>query len=128
MFASFFPSDFWSRKKFQYCAQNNRYLHFLVVAYHFLDVDVPMLADFVKLGHITSSNGRLYPELYGEVFIVYPRFQSLMMKQTWYAWVALLNVLSDAAIVILPVPLVWNLQIPTKRKVATTCILLTGGV
>ncbi|QKX56013.1 uncharacterized protein TRUGW13939_03113 [Talaromyces rugulosus] len=45
---------------------------------------------------------------------------------TWYAWVALLNVLSDFAIVILPIPLVLRIQMPLRRKLAGVFVLATA--
>jgi hypothetical protein len=46
----------------------------------------------------------------------------------WYAWAALLNVVSDVAIILLPIPFVWQLQMPTKQKLATLSILATAIV
>ena len=36
------------------------------------------------------------------------------------------NVISDFAILILPVPSVWKLQISLKRKILTTAVFATG--
>lgn len=48
------------------------------------------------------------------------------LAKTWYAWAALLNVFSDIAIIIIPIPLVLRLQMPNKQKFASLTILTTG--
>ena len=41
---------------------------------------------------------------------------------------ATLNVITDLIVLILPIPLVWKLRIPTKRKVGISLIFIAGGM
>jgi len=66
-----------------------------------------------------SSNWGTTPEQMGNCIPDY---------MTWYAWVALLNVLSDVAIVLIPIPLVWHLQMATKQKVTSLSVLTTAVI
>ncbi|KAL8963927.1 MAG: hypothetical protein Q9183_004840, partial [Haloplaca sp. 2 TL-2023] len=40
---------------------------------------------------------------------------------------ACLNIITDIALLILPMPVVWNLQIDRSQKLAVSCIFLLGG-
>jgi hypothetical protein len=41
---------------------------------------------------------------------------------------SIINVITDFAIVIMPMPVVWNLQLPTARKIGLSGIFLLGGI
>lgn len=41
---------------------------------------------------------------------------------------AALNIFTDIAILILPMPMIWRLQLPTFQKVALTCNFLLGSL
>ena len=41
---------------------------------------------------------------------------------------AIFNVVSDFTILILPMPSLWKLQMPLKRKILTTAIFATGSL
>lgn len=41
---------------------------------------------------------------------------------------AIISVISDLAILLLPVPLTWNLQMPTKRRLRIIGMLAAGGI
>ena len=43
-----------------------------------------------------------------------------------YLSTAIFNVITDFAILILPMPSLWKLQMPLKRKILTTAIFATG--
>lgn len=39
-----------------------------------------------------------------------------------------LNFASDLYILVLPVPMIWNLQLPTRRRVGLTAVFATGSL
>ena len=41
---------------------------------------------------------------------------------------AVLSTLSDVSLLILPIPILWGLQMPWKRKLGLSCIFLLGGL
>ena len=69
-------------------------------------------------------------------------FQCSPIAYTWDKWTdgqcldmpmlyqlgAAFNVASDIAILTLPMPLVWGLQMPTSRKIAVQFVFLMGGL
>ena len=46
----------------------------------------------------------------------------------FYSWVTLPNIITDVIMLILPLPLVWSLNLPQNRKVGLTVVFLTGSV
>ena len=47
---------------------------------------------------------------------------------TYYLSTAIVNLLIDVAIVVLPLPILWGLQMKTSRKIALTAIFSLGVV
>lgn len=43
-----------------------------------------------------------------------------------YLSTAIFNVITDFAILILPMPILWKLQMPRKKKIQTTAVFATG--
>ena len=41
---------------------------------------------------------------------------------------AIINILTDIAVLVLPMPIVWNLKIQRSQKVAVSGIFLLGGL
>lgn len=41
-------------------------------------------------------------------------------------WPAIFNILSDLYLLVLPLPAVWGLRLPTRKKVGISAIFLTG--
>ena len=37
------------------------------------------------------------------------------------------NIFSDLALLVLPMPLIWNLQLPWKKKIGVAVIFVTGA-
>ena len=46
----------------------------------------------------------------------------------FYRWISLPNILTDLAMLILPIPLVWSLHTSTSRKIGLTITFLTGSL
>jgi len=45
-----------------------------------------------------------------------------------FIWMGIPSILTDVAIIILPLPLIWRLQTSTNQKVGLTLTFLTGSV
>jgi hypothetical protein len=41
---------------------------------------------------------------------------------------ALINIITDFALVVMPVPILWKLQMPTTKKIGTCAIFLLAGI
>lgn len=54
--------------------------------------------------------------------------QVLILVQSLYSYSALTNVFSDLAVVILPLPFVWALNLNLQKRLATIAIFLTAAV
>lgn len=67
---SLLESPLWTQPKLQDRSLDNRHLCLSVVAHDFLDERLPMLANFIQLGHHASSNRRLHSELYGKQLFI----------------------------------------------------------
>ena len=46
----------------------------------------------------------------------------------FFRWISLPNILTDVAMLVLPQPLIWNLQISRNQKIGLTVTFLTGSV
>ena len=46
----------------------------------------------------------------------------------FYGWSAIPNILTDVAILLLPIRKVWNLQMTAERKLAVLGMFLIGGL
>lgn len=49
-------------------------------------------------------------------------------NNAFYQWISFPNILTDVAILILPLPLVWNLHATINQKVGLTITFSAGGV
>lgn len=47
---------------------------------------------------------------------------------SFYYWTAGLNILADVMLLVLPIPLVWRLQMVPSKKIAVSIIFLCGGL
>ncbi|KAI0197609.1 hypothetical protein F4808DRAFT_438687 [Astrocystis sublimbata] len=47
---------------------------------------------------------------------------------TYYRWISVPNVIHDVAMLILPLPMVWNLQIELRQKLALSAVFLIGSI
>ena len=45
-----------------------------------------------------------------------------------YRWISIPNLVTDLAILILPLPVIWNLQTKLSQKIGLTLTFLTGSV
>jgi hypothetical protein len=48
--------------------------------------------------------------------------------QTFYRWMSFPNIVTDVVILVLPLPMVWRLQLERNQKVGITIMFVTGGV
>jgi hypothetical protein len=86
-----------------------------------------MLAYLFQLGHNSGRIRRLHSRLSGEQWMCSDLNPADTLFKTWYAWAALLNVISDVAIMIIPIPFILPLNMPRKQK-ATTIGLITTAI
>lgn len=49
-------------------------------------------------------------------------------EQAYYRYISLPNVITDAVMLVLPLPLVWRLHTSLSQKIGLTVIFLTGSV
>ena len=47
---------------------------------------------------------------------------------SWYLWVSFPNILTDVFMLILPLPVIWKLQMSRKNKVGLTVVFCTGSM
>ena len=47
---------------------------------------------------------------------------------TYYIAQGSLNFVSDVFVVVMPIPILWNLHLPTRRRVALVIVFLLGGL
>ena len=57
----------------------------------------------------------------------YPPLQCTLRPQNFYVG-TILNVITDAAMLCIPLPLLWNLQLPLRKKIALGVLLCSGVV
>lgn len=46
----------------------------------------------------------------------------------WYRWSSLMNIITDVVMLILPLPVIWKIQISRKVKIGLTITFATGSV
>lgn len=46
----------------------------------------------------------------------------------YWRWISLPNILTDIIMLVLPLPVIWNLQLSRKERIGLTFIFLTGSM
>ena len=59
--------------------------------------------------------------------VPYPPLRCTLRPQNFYVGTTL-NVVTDAAMLCIPLPLLWNLQVPLRKKIALGVLLCSGVV
>lgn len=49
-------------------------------------------------------------------------------RTAFYRWLSVPSLVHDVALLVIPVPMVWNLQMPIKQKVALCCVFIVGSL